>query len=88
MEEMIHANTSVRDDNGLPIHSTTLGIFKIFMMLLAEQNCRWVYFLAFFAACTAAGTPLMAWLFAHVFNVFTSADIETIRPSVRFWSLM
>ncbi|KZL85788.1 abc transporter [Colletotrichum incanum] len=66
-----------------------LNVFYSFYRLLAEQKNRWVYMvIAFFAACSAAGTPLMSWLFAQVFQVFTFADIDTIRSKGQFWSLM
>ncbi|KAL0938226.1 ABC transporter [Colletotrichum truncatum] len=69
--------------------STGVNLFNNFFKLLAEQKNRWVYvFIAFFAACSAAGTPMMAWLFANVFQVFTFADKDTIRSEGRFWSVM
>ncbi|KAH7020427.1 P-loop containing nucleoside triphosphate hydrolase protein [Ilyonectria destructans] len=65
------------------------NLFSSFFRLLAEQKNRWVYVvIAFFAACSAAGTPLMAWLFAQVFQVFTFVDTATIRSDGQFWSLM
>ncbi|KAK6207725.1 ABC transporter [Colletotrichum tabaci] len=65
------------------------NIFSSFVKLLAEQKNRWIYVaIAFFAACSAAGTPLMAWLFAQVFQVFTFVDMDTIRSEGQFWSLM
>nr|UMZ45324.1 hypothetical protein [Paramyrothecium sp.] len=67
----------------------TSGVFSNLYRLLSEQKNRWVYLLiAFFAACTAAGTPLMAWLFAQVFQVFTNSDKNQIRSEGRFWSIM
>ncbi|GJC81058.1 ABC transporter BEA3 [Colletotrichum liriopes] len=69
--------------------SKALNVFYSFYRLLAEQKNRWVYMvIAFFAACSAAGTPLMSWLFAQVFQVFTFVDIDTIRSKGQFWSLM
>ncbi|GKT73966.1 ABC transporter [Colletotrichum tofieldiae] len=69
--------------------SKALNVFYSFYRLLAEQKNRWVYMvIAFFAACSAAGTPLMSWLFAQVFQVFTFVDIDTIRSQGQFWSLM
>ncbi|GKT49827.1 ABC transporter BEA3 [Colletotrichum spaethianum] len=69
--------------------SKSPNLFYSFFKLLSEQKNRWVYLaIAFFAACSAAGTPLMAWLFAQIFQVFTFVDIETIRSDGRFWSLM
>ncbi|KAK2034166.1 P-loop containing nucleoside triphosphate hydrolase protein [Colletotrichum zoysiae] len=60
-----------------------------FFRLLAEQENRWVYLaIAFFAACSAASTPLMAWLFANIFQVFTYADTDKVRSESQFWSLM
>nr|WHA27460.1 putative ABC transporter [Sesquicillium sp.] len=65
------------------------GVFFNLSRLFSEQKNRWVYLvIAFFAACTAAGTPLMAWLFAQVFKVFTYSDKNEIRSHGRFWSLM
>ncbi|TQN66296.1 ABC transporter BEA3 [Colletotrichum shisoi] len=65
------------------------NVFGSFFKLLAEQKNRRIYVaIAFFAACSAAGTPLMAWLFARVFQVFTFVDVGTIRSEGRFWSLM
>ncbi|KDN70280.1 putative ABC transporter [Colletotrichum sublineola] len=65
------------------------NVFRSFLGLLAEQKNRWLYLaIAFFAACSAAGTPLMAWLFAQVFQVFTFVNVDTIRSQGQFWSLM
>ncbi|WDK15004.1 ABC transporter [Colletotrichum graminicola] len=65
------------------------NVFYSFFRLLAEQKNRWVYMaIAFFAACSAASTPLMAWLFAQIFQVFTHSDINKVRSEGQFWSLM
>ncbi|KAK2058571.1 P-loop containing nucleoside triphosphate hydrolase protein [Colletotrichum caudatum] len=65
------------------------NVFYSFFRLLAEQKNRWVYLvIAFFAACSAASTPLMAWLFANIFQVFTYADTNKVRSESQFWSLM
>ncbi|KAK1997115.1 P-loop containing nucleoside triphosphate hydrolase protein [Colletotrichum falcatum] len=65
------------------------NVFRSFLGLLAEQKNRWVYLaMAFFAACSAAGTPLMAWLFAQVFQVFTYVNVNVVRSQGQFWSLM
>ncbi|OLN86256.1 Multidrug resistance protein pgp-1 [Colletotrichum chlorophyti] len=65
------------------------NVFKGFFKLLAEQKHPSLYLvIAFSAACAAAGTPLMAWLFAQVFQVFTLVDMDSIRSQGRFWSLM
>nr|UMZ45372.1 hypothetical protein [Paramyrothecium roridum] len=65
------------------------GVLKSFFGLLAEQKNRWVFLvIAFFSCWTAAGTPLMAWLFAQVLQVFTTTDMNKIRSEGQFWSLM
>ncbi|WYZ43676.1 hypothetical protein EsH8_VII_000112 [Colletotrichum jinshuiense] len=69
--------------------SDGVNVFNNFFRLLTEQRNRWIYLIiAFFSACSAAGTPLMAWLFARIFQVFTFPDEKTIRSDGQFWSLM
>ncbi|KAK1989151.1 P-loop containing nucleoside triphosphate hydrolase protein [Colletotrichum cereale] len=83
------ANAPEDSDETRQVRPKGPNVFYSFFTLLAEQKNRWVYLvIAFFAACSAASTPLMAWLFAQIFQVFTYADVDKVRSEGQFWSLM
>ncbi|KAL2757625.1 hypothetical protein ACRALDRAFT_1047647 [Sodiomyces alcalophilus JCM 7366] len=60
-----------------------------FGRLLRERRSKWPFYIAttFASMCAAAGTPLQAWLFAQVLNVFYLQGSE-LRREGDFWSLM
>ncbi|KAK7970007.1 hypothetical protein PG988_009080 [Apiospora saccharicola] len=67
------------------------GFIGSFGRLLYEQRSRIpLYALAIvFSMCTAVASPLQAWLFAQIINVFQYAfDMDKFLSESRFWSLM
>lgn len=63
------------------------GLFNGFGFLLYEQRAKaWIYAIIVLAACAAAAaTPLMAWLFAQVINVFTFTGQRMLDESL-YWT--
>ncbi|ROT37455.1 multidrug resistance protein [Sodiomyces alkalinus F11] len=65
------------------------NIFDSFGRLLRERKSKWPFYVAttFASMCAATGTPLQAWLFAQLLNVFYLQGNE-LRREGDFWSLM
>ncbi|KAH6646349.1 P-loop containing nucleoside triphosphate hydrolase protein [Truncatella angustata] len=67
------------------------GLFGSFGRLLYEQRTRFVSYglTIFFAACTAAASPLQAYLFAKIIVIFQyDPQSAQFTSEANFWSLM
>lgn len=66
------------------------GLIGSFGRLLWEQRSRFPNYILIVAASgvIAAGTPMQAFLFAQVINVFTILDVDSFLSRAAFWSLM
>ncbi|KAK8073182.1 multidrug resistance [Apiospora phragmitis] len=90
-EEDILGLTPDRDpdtkkDGTPPTHAS----FRSFATLIRQQQIHWLFYsgIILSAMGAAAGTPIQAWLFAKVVDVFTLPDPTQLRSAADFWALM
>ncbi|KAH7313829.1 P-loop containing nucleoside triphosphate hydrolase protein [Stachybotrys elegans] len=65
------------------------SLVNSFGVLLYRQRAQWTYYMGIIvsAMAVAAGTPLQAWLFSQVINVFL-LDRSELSSESSFWALM
>lgn len=80
---------SLPDSDEEKTDDTKQNFLSSFARLLRERRSKWPLYIAttFASMCAATGTPLQAWLFAQILNVFYLQGDE-LRREGDFWSLM
>lgn len=84
------SDTDALDQTAVESTWQNRGLIGSFGRLLWEQRSRFPNYVLIIVASgvIAAGTPLQAFLFAQVINVFTIFDVDSFLNRAAFWSLM